>query len=368
MAKNFPAVQPVSMADSNLPMSPTIWVLSAPGAGDQRQLLTLADALGGAQRVVEEIDAVGTVVKDRLFGAWKRPFDEPKAERYAPPWPDLVLIAGGRSVADARRIRAASGGRTKIVAVGRPWAAYAPLDLVVTTPQYRLPAAARVVEIPLPMNAPPPVASDARERVREALDHVDAPTVGVLLGGTSGSFCFGPRAIERISHRLGDFVETSGAHLLVCASPRTPAGALDALRTRIGERATLFSWTPDAVNPYPAVLADCDALAVTGDSASMLAEACLSGKPVAVLPLHPRRRSVAARTLGGLVPEPTRNALTRRGLWLPARDLSRLHAEAESRGWVRPLDRLLDGPVENPPTLASLLAPVRSRIESLLRD
>ncbi len=356
------------MADSDSPMSPTLWVLSAPGAGDQRQLLTLAGALGGAQRVVEEIDAVGTVVKDRLFGAWKRPFEKPKTERYAPPWPDLVLIAGGRSVVDARRIRAASGGRAKIVAVGRPWATYAPLDLVVTTPQYRLPAAANVVEIPLPLNAPPRVGSDARGRVRCALDQVDAPTVGVLLGGDSGSFRFGPQAIERISRRLCRLVDRAGAHLVVCGSPRTPAGALEVLRNRFGERATLFPWAPNAVNPYPAVLADCDALAVTGDSASMLAEACLSGKPVAVLPLHPRRRSQAARALGRLVPEAARNSLTRRGLWLPARDLPRLHAEAESRGWVRPLDRLLDGPVENPPTLASLLAPVRSRIESLLRD
>ena len=284
-----------------------------------------------------------------------------------PPWPDLVLIAGGRSVVDARRIRKASGHRSRIVAIGRPWAAYAPLDLIVTTPQYRLPSAGNVVEIPLPLNAPPPVSADARERLRAALARVEAPAVGVLLGGNSGSFRFGPRAIDRISVQLSDFVDASGAHLVACGSPRSPAGALDALRERLGDKVTLFPWAPDAANPYPAVLADCDALAVTGDSASMLAEACLSGKPVAVLPLHPRRRSVAARAVGGLVSESTRNALTRRGLWLPARDLPRLHAVAKSHGWVRPLSRLLDGPVANPPTLESLLAPVRERIEASLR-
>ncbi len=345
------------MPDSSPSNLPSCWVLAAPGAGDQRQLLTLAGQLCGGARGFEDIDGIATVLADRVSGAARRPLSGDKAGRYAPPWPDLVLIAGGRSVVDARRIRKASGHRSRIVAIGRPWAAYAPLDLIVTTPQYRLPSAGNVVEIPLPLNAPPPVSADARERLRAALARVEAPTVGVLLGGNSGSFRFGPRAIERISGRLTDFVDASGA----------PAGALDALRERLGDKVTLLPWAPDAVNPYPAVLADCDALAVTGDSASMLAEACLSGKPVAVLPLHPRRRSVAARAVGALVPESTRNALTRRGLWLPARDLPRLHAVAASHGWVRSLDRLLDRPVETPPSLETLLAPVRERIEALLR-
>ncbi len=353
------------MSESSPSNLPSCWVLAAPGAGDQRQLLTLAGQLCGGVQVFEEIDGIGTVLADRVSGAARRALGREKARRYSPPWPELVLVAGGRSVVDARRIRKASGHRSRIVAIGRPWAAYAPLDLIVTTPQYRLPPADNVVEIPLPLNAPPPVSADARERLRRALARVKAPTVGVLLGGNSGSFRFGPRAIERISGQLTDFVDASGAHLVACGSPRTPAGALDALRNHLGEKVTLFPWAPDAVNPYPAVLADCDALAVTGDSASMLAEACLSGKPVAVLELHPRRRSQVARAMGSIVPESARNTLTRRGLWLPARDLPRLHAVAAAHGWARPLSRLLDGPVENPPTLETLLAPVRERIEAL---
>lgn len=355
------------MPDSTRPNPPSTWVLSAPGAGDQRQLLSLADAVGGAVRVVPEIDPVATVLKDRWNGAAGRKFDGAKADRYAPPWPDLVLIAGGRSVIDARRIQAASGGRSKIVAIGRPWAAYAPLDLIVTTPQYRLPPAGNVIEIPLPMNAPPAATDDARQRLDDAAAAGDTPRVGVLLGGDSGSFRFGKRAIERIASTLGAFAAGRDARLVVCGSPRTPIGVLEALEARLGDRGVLFPFDRDAVNPYPAVLADCDALAVTGDSASMLAEACLSGKPVAVLPLNPRRRSRASRALGALVPAAVRNALTRRGLWLPARDLPRLHAAAESRGWVRPLGRLLDGPVADPPTLDALLEPVLARIDALVR-
>jgi mitochondrial fission protein ELM1 len=346
---------------------PSCWLLSAPGDGDQRQLLSLAAVLGGEVRVVTEIDGIPRVVADRVFGASARAFDGHKAARYMPPWPDLVLIAGGRGVVDARRIRAASGGQTRIVAIGRPWAAYAPLDLIVTTPQYRLPAAPNVIEIPLPLNAPPEVPDAARQRLDEAAPRSSAPRIGVLLGGDSGSFRFGTRAIDRIASELSDFAHAHTVRLVVCGSPRTPPRALDALHRRLGDRAALFPFDRDEINPYPAVLADCDALAVTGDSASMLAEACLARKPVAVLPLNPRRRSRAARALGALMPSRARDALTRRGLWLPARDLPRLHAEAEAHSWIRPLDQLLDGPVANPPTLESLLAPVRQRIADLIR-
>jgi mitochondrial fission protein ELM1 len=364
MAEKFSSAMPESRSTN--PRS--TWVLPAPGDGDRRQLLTLAEALGGETHRIGEVDPIPAVVRDRFSGAAGRALNGEKARRYQPPWPDVVLIAGGRSVVDAQRIRIASGGRTRIVAIGRPWAAYAPLDLIVTTPQYRLPAAENLVEIPLPLNAPPPVTGDAKARLDEAAPADHGPRIGVLLGGDSGSFRFGPRAIERIAEQLGALAERSGARLVVCASPRTPAGALDALRVRLGDRAVLFPFDRSAVNPYPAVLAGCDALAVTGDSASMLAEACLSGKTVAVLPLNPRRRSRLARAVGGMLPGSTRAGLTRQGLWLPARDLPRLHATAESRGWVRPLDRLLASPVENPPTLEFLLAPVRSRIESLLKD
>ncbi|SFB65699.1 ELM1/GtrOC1 family putative glycosyltransferase, partial [Azotobacter beijerinckii] len=49
-----------------------------------------------------------------------------------------------------------------------------------------------------------------------------------------------------------------------------------------------------ADNPYRALLALADAFVVTGESVSMLTEACLSGRPVAVFPL-PVRRSWKSR-------------------------------------------------------------------------
>ena len=65
------------------------------------------------------------------------------------PWPDLVLLAHQSNENVARWIRRQSGGRTRLVLLGRPWAPAEAFDLVVTTPQYDLPEAANVLHNPV---------------------------------------------------------------------------------------------------------------------------------------------------------------------------------------------------------------------------
>ena len=68
------------------------------------------------------------------------------------PWPTLVLSAGCENEPVARWIRQASGGRTRIVHVGRPWGPLDGYDLVVTTPQYRLPERPNVLQNEAPLH------------------------------------------------------------------------------------------------------------------------------------------------------------------------------------------------------------------------
>src|SRR5262249_56104476 len=68
----------------------------------------------------------------------------------APPWPDLVLAASRRSVPVARWIRARSGGRTKLVHLLHAMAPLDLFDLVITTPQYRLPDRPTLLHLPPP--------------------------------------------------------------------------------------------------------------------------------------------------------------------------------------------------------------------------
>ena len=137
--------------------TPQVWVLTEGRAGDDGQLLALAEALGGGTTVLElRGNSNWNLVLDRLrdWGVGgglpiRLPADAP------PDWPDLVLAIAGRSVSTSRRIVRASGGRTRSVHLGRPVADLRSFDLVITTPQYGLPAAANLVHTPLPFCPPP---------------------------------------------------------------------------------------------------------------------------------------------------------------------------------------------------------------------
>lgn len=344
-----------------------VWLFVPPGAGDLHQLEALAEAIGGSVRRIDRIDPIGRVLIDRLRSLFRLPAGVP-ADLQAP-WPDLVLMAGGRSVIDARRVARCSGGRTKLVCLGRPWAPLRWFDLVVTTPQYRLPQAANVESIELPLNRPKDVDPATLEFWAEQFSGLARPLLGVLLGGDSGSFRFGAASVDRIVAALRQQQARTGGSLVVVGSPRTPEKVFTRLRQSLSGAARLYPWTGQGANPYAALLRLADGLAVTGDSASMLAEACFSARPVAVLPLQPRLHT---RILGLLrratAPfEPIFAALTVRGLWVPARDLERLHRELERRGWLQPLSRLSEsGVARDPPDPQALMTRVGRRIEALL--
>jgi mitochondrial fission protein ELM1 len=62
----------------------------------------------------------------------------------------------------------------------------------------------------------------------------------------------------------------------------------------------VFGWPPAQPNPYPALLALADRFLVTCDSASMIADACVTGKPVEVftLPIPEYLTRFSSRGLG----------------------------------------------------------------------
>jgi hypothetical protein len=346
---------------------PTCWVLAAPGAGDNHQLATLVELVGADARWFDPPDPVGRVLRDRAIGFRATEIPPDRAARYRPPWPDLVMIAGGRGVIDARRIRNASGGRTKIVCVGRPWAPLDWFDLVVTTPQYRLPPHPNVLTLDLPLNRPPDVDEASLAHWRAAFADLPRPLLGVLLGGRSGSFRFSRADAMRLADEIDRLAESAGGSAVVVGSPRTPPEALDAIGAAVRAPVRVHPFRADAPNPYAATLHLADALLVTSDSASMLAEACFNGKPVAVAELTERPRARLTRKLRAFAPVLDRATqhLTARGLWIPARDMPELHRRAAEAGRVTELEGLLAAPAEKRAP-AMPLREVRERVRELL--
>ena len=261
---------------------PRVWVVTGYRAGERAQILALAEALGWPFEV-KELDYRPSAARISLFrGSNLRGFRLDRSTPLAPPWPDLVITAGMRNEPACRWIRAQSAGRTRIVHIGRPWARLEQFDLVITTPQYRLPERTNVLHNTLTLHRVTVARLQAEARRWEPrLAALPRPRIAVIAGGHSGPTTFGRKAAARLAREASAMARAQGGSLLVTTSARTAPPAVEALAAGIAAPVHFYRWRrDDNDNPYYGYLALSDAIIVTADSISMLTEACATGKPV----------------------------------------------------------------------------------------
>ncbi len=183
--------------------------------------------------------------------------------------------------------RRAARRSVKLVHVGRPWALHECFDLIITTPQYRLPERANILQNEAPLHRVTPERLDAARKEWEGrLTHLPGPRIAVILGGNAGPYNFDRENGALLGWHANSMAAGLGGSLLVTTSARTPAKAIDALEAEIRVPAFVYRWSKDATdNPYFGFLALADRLIVTCDSMSMLAEACSTEKPVFIFDL-----------------------------------------------------------------------------------
>ena len=265
-----------------------IWVLLGAKHGDNQQLLAIAHALKTPFRVVSLRFNLAASLPPVLLGthrlSWRS--DMP----LVPPWPQAVLAAGRKSVPAARWIRRQSGGTTRLIHVNRPWAPLSWFDLIVTTPQYALPARQNVLCNLMPFVAPPTDTTPTASFVQQAAA-LPRPWTVVLVGGNSRPFVLDDAAAQRLATVVNAQVRDAGGSAWVLDSPRTPGATMSFIEQTLEVPSHAVRWR-DGDNLYGTLLALGDRLIVTSDSASMLSEALLTGKPVQLfdLPVRPDLR------------------------------------------------------------------------------
>lgn len=308
-------------------MSPAcIWVLSAGKPGDDAQALVVAEAAGWPYAVKRvDVDPLG------------------------PPWPDIVISFGRRTEQAALAIAARAAGGVRLVQIGRPHGPLSRFDLVVALPQYELPAHPRVVRLSLPLQrvTGPAIARAAAAWRPPAERPLPRPWIALLVGGTAHPWVLDDAAARDLGQRASVAARTAGGSLLVTTSRRTAPSVADALVAAISVPAAVHCWSADATaNPYLAFLGVADRIVVTADSASMIADAVSTGKPVEIFPLRregwgrKRLRDVVRRLAWRAVRSPAWGPavalLVERLRIRPPRDLSRLHRTLYARGLAAP--------------------------------
>ena len=171
----------------NITVAPSVWVLTGNEAGDNTQVLALAEALGWPFEIKQFVYRAPEFVPNLLLGTALAGIDKQQSSPIEAPWPDLVISAGHRNEPIARWIKQQSPDTIRLVHVGRgPWSSLDRFDLVVTQ-QYRLPVRPNVVHNETPLHR---VTKDrlAREAAhwRDRIAHLPRPFTAVFAGESSG--------------------------------------------------------------------------------------------------------------------------------------------------------------------------------------
>jgi len=318
---------------------PRVWVLVDDRPGNSTQSLGLADALGWPAEIKRLHCGPLARLHNRLLGASLAGIDRRRSSPLQPPWPDLVIAAGRRTAPVARWIGEQARGRTRLVEIGRKGADSADdFDLCITPAYCRLFPHPNRVETGAPLHrVTPDRLAAAAECWRERLDGLPRPRIALLVGGTSGQYRLTAAAARRLGEDVMRWAADAGGSALVTTSRRTGAAATSALRGAMADAAFAHWWSADGDNPYLGLLALADALVITGDSESMLAEASALGRPLFIYPLPVRASFRLLRAPREWV---VRRASARpagpRGTVRPQQRLEYLCARAIERGWVRP--------------------------------
>ena len=303
----------------DITVAPIVWVLTGNKAGVSTQVLALAEALGWPFEIKQFVYRAN--VSNLLLRATLAGIDKQQSSPVEAPWPDLVISAGRLNEPIARWIQQQSD-TVRLVHVGRPWSSLKYFDLVVATPQYRLPVRPNVLQNKTPLHR---VTKErlAREaaRWRDRFAHLPRPFTAVIVGGSSGPYSFDRRAAECLATEASAFVAERGGSLLITTSTRTPLPTIETLEQNLRVPAHMFKWSKQAKeNPYLAFLGLADCIIATGDSMSMLGEACATQKPVYIFDL--------GEDEGAMCPKTAHLARIARRAWVGRRRFAWAHLAA----------------------------------------
>jgi mitochondrial fission protein ELM1 len=356
---------------SEHPQAPRIWLLTGDKLGDNAQVRVLADALRWPYELRQVFPKPEWVLGKPAFVPGLEHLDLERSAPLEPPWPDLILTIGRRPSMAALWVQEQSGGRTRIVIVGRPkrWAER--FALIVAPSQFRIPPRDNLVQLELPLLRPERAAvAEAGAIWQQRLAVLPRPLTAVFVGGETKPFRFDAAVATTLLEKLRQIGARDGGTLYVSTSRRTRPEVVEALAAGLPPGAVLYRWAPDAVaaNPYLGLLAGADRFVVTGDSVSMMVEVASLGKPLAIFAL-PVGRGLADRVRAGLAKIASgpwlggaAHLLHRLGIAGYARDLGQIRRLLIDRGLAVSLGQPF---ASSGAPLPDELAPVVARIRAM---
>jgi mitochondrial fission protein ELM1 len=279
----------------------TVWVVTEGMAGTENQCLGVAEAIGVTPLIHRVRLRFPWNILSPAIGFEQKWIFKPTL---TPPWPDILIASGRKSIAVSRYIKRASGGKTFTVQIQDPRVNPDQFDLV-AVPAHDPTRGDNVIVTTAAPNRITQSKLDAAVKEFPEFKNIPGPRVAVLIGGTSKSHTMTPDVISRLGGQL-NALRAAGFGLMITASRRTgaenikilmhitsppltpPQGGGEVRMNAPGgslDKANIYFWDGTGPNPYHAFLAWADFIIVTSDSVSMISESLTTGKPTYIIPL-----------------------------------------------------------------------------------
>lgn len=197
---------------------------------------------------------------------------------------DLVLASGRQAIPLARAIAARPAPRPFVAVLQAPRIDAAAFDLVWANTHDRIAGPNVIQSVTSPNRLTAEGLAAAAEALSARLPDLPRPWVGVLVGGTSGSYRLDPPDADALGEALACFAARHGVSLVITPSRRTGEANIAALSAAL-RTTPHFLWRGEGDNPLMGIYGCADAFVVTCDSVNMIGEAAFTGKPILAWPL-----------------------------------------------------------------------------------
>ncbi len=261
---------------TNKHYSKTCWIITEGIAGTENQCIGVAEKLRLDTKIMCTSLRQPWKTFSPYLGVEQKWSFEPQIE---PPYPDLLITSGRKSIAASRYIKRRSDGKTITVHIQDPRISPKYFDMV-AVPEHDPMRGSNVLVTKASPNR------ITAERLRKAmldfpeLGNMPSPRVAVLIGGNSKAY----NMSRAITKKLARDLCTLDASLMITCSRRTGEENQHILEAHLKNDKNYF-WNGSGNNPYMAILGWADYILVTADSASMISESCTTGRPVYMIEL-----------------------------------------------------------------------------------
>jgi len=276
----------------------TCWTITDEFPGMKSQVIGLAEAIG--------MPTIHKTCKRTWPWGWLglscgNPLKQLTAasDPLLPPWPDLVISCGRRSAPLALAIKKQNEGKTFCVHIQNPLLNLGAFDLIVSPEHDGLEGPTIISTKGAIHKVTPQKLEEGVKAYGSLFQDLPRPYSTVLLGGTTNRYKMTLEALEDLIQKILLIRDKTKGSVLVTPSFRTPFR--DVLTKALAGEPHIFLAEIETLNPYFGMLGMADFVFVTDDSVNMVCEACVTGKPVYILPLLGHRETKPKKFIQDLV-------------------------------------------------------------------